>query len=102
MTHAFYRLYAYVKPQGLKAGWDRDRIIAEVSERGMPIFQGTCSEVYLEKAFENTPWRPSQRLPNARQLGETSLMFLTHPTIGGAEIDRICETVGKVLAEASR
>lgn len=102
VTHAFYRLYAYVKPQGLKAGWDRDRIIAEVSERGMPIFQGTCSEVYLEKAFENTPWRPSQRLPNARQLGETSLMFLTHPTIGGAEIDRICETVGKVLAEASR
>ena len=101
-VHAFYRLYAYVKPDGLKSGWSRDRIVAEVTARGVPIFQGTCSEVYLEKAFDNTPWRPSQPLPNAKRLGETSLMFLTHPTISDNDIDLVCEIVGDVLLEAKR
>src|SRR3546814_1239732 len=81
MQHAYYRLYAYVCPEGLRPDWDRDRIVAEVVSRGVPLYQGSCSEVYLEKAFDGTPWRPAQRLPNALQLGETSLMFLTHPTL---------------------
>lgn len=102
LTHAFYRLYAYVRPEGLKPGWDRDRIVAEATEVGVPIFQGTCSEVYREKAFDNTPWRPAQRLPTALQLGETSLMFLTHPTLSDADVDRVCETVRSVLARAAR
>ncbi len=101
-THAFYRLYAYVIEQGLKTGWDRDRIVAEIVARGVPVFQGTCSEVYREKAFNGTAWRPVQRLPNALRLGETSMMFLTHPTITDAQIDRVCDTVFAVLTEASR
>lgn len=101
VTHAYYRLYAYVRPEGLRPGWDRDRIVAEVMERGVPLFQGSCSEVYLEKAFDGTPWRPAQRLPNAADLGSTSLMFLTHPTITDAEVDRVCDTVGAVLEQAA-
>jgi dTDP-4-amino-4,6-dideoxygalactose transaminase len=34
--------------------------------------------VYLENAFDNTGFRPEKRLPNAVELGETSLMFLVH------------------------
>ncbi len=102
LTHAFYRLYAYVNAEGLKSGWDRDRIIAEITERNVPVFQGTCSEVYLEKAFDDTPWRPAQRFPGALALGQTSLMFLTHPTIADADMDRVCDVIGRVFAEASR
>ncbi|MGI9375316.1 MAG: DegT/DnrJ/EryC1/StrS family aminotransferase [Tsuneonella suprasediminis] len=101
MAHAYYRLYAYVRPTGLKNGWTRDRIVAEVVERGAPLFQGTCSEVYLEKAFDNTSFRPASRLPTARKLGETSLMFLTHPTLTDAELDRICNVIASVLNEAA-
>lgn len=101
MTHAYYRYYAYVRPEALRTGWTRDRIIAEVSGRGAPIFQGSCSEVYLERAFEGTPWRPATRLRNARELGETSLMFLTHPTLTDVEVDRICDLTAEVLREAS-
>ncbi|ROT96769.1 DegT/DnrJ/EryC1/StrS aminotransferase family protein [Altererythrobacter sp. FM1] len=100
IVHAYYRLYAYVHPTGLKNGWTRDRIVAEVVQRGAPLFQGTCSEVYLEKAFDNTPFRPASRLPRARELGETSLMFLTHPTLTDAELDRICNVITSVLDEA--
>lgn len=102
MTHAYYRQYAYVRPDGLKSGWSRDRIVAELSARGVPVMQGSCSEVYLEKAFDGTPWRPAERLPVARDLGETSLMFLTHPTMSDSEIDHIRVELGRIFDEASR
>lgn len=97
ITHAFYRLYAYVKPEALAAGWDRDRIVAEVNAAGAPLLHGTCSEIYLEKAFDGTDWRPDQRLPTARRLGETSVMFLVHPTLAAEELDHFCEVMAAVL-----
>ncbi|MXO75487.1 aminotransferase [Altererythrobacter aerius] len=101
-THAWYRFYAYVRPEGLKPDWTRDRIVEETVRRGVPLFQGSCSEVYREKAFDGTPWRPAQRLPEAVELGETSLMFLTHPTMTDADVERVVATVTGVLAEAVR
>jgi len=99
--HAFYRFYVYVRPEGLRAGWSRDRIIAELGALGAPAFQGSCSEVYLERAFDGTGWRPAERLPVARELGETSLMFLTHPTITDAELDRVADALAAVMEQAS-
>ncbi|MEI8434544.1 DegT/DnrJ/EryC1/StrS aminotransferase family protein [Sphingopyxis sp. CCNWLW253] len=101
MTHAYYRQYAYVRPDGLKSGWSRDRIVAELNARSVPVMQGSCSEVYLEKAFDGTPWRPAERLPVARDLGETSLMFLTHPTMTDEEIGRHVAAIGEVLDAAT-
>ena len=101
MKHAYYRLYAYVRPEGLKPDWSRDRIIAECAELNTPVFQGSCSEVYLEKAFDGTGLRPANRLPTAQLLGETSMMFLTHPTITDNDIDRMCHAVRQVLQTAS-
>ncbi len=100
--HAWYRFYAYVDPAQLREGWTRDRIVAEVTARGVPLLQGSCSEVYLEKAFDGTGWRPAQRLPNAVELGETSLMFLTHPTLTDTDVERICAAVSETLTLASR
>jgi dTDP-4-amino-4,6-dideoxygalactose transaminase len=101
LTHAFYRLYAYVRPGNLPRGWNRDRIIAECEQRGVKVFQGTCSEVYLEKAFDGTPFRPSSRLPVARELGETSLAFLTHPTITDEDVAYDCAKIAEVFGMIS-
>jgi len=101
IVHAYYRLYAYVRSDGLKAGWDRDRIVDALRALDIPAFHGTCSEVYLEKAFEGTPWRPAERLPTARELGETSLAFLAHPTLTQDDIGRVCAAIERVFAEAS-
>ena len=81
-------------------GWSRDRIVTEIEALGVPCYQGSCSEVYLEKAFDGTPWRPAGRLPVARALGETSLMLLIHPTLTTAEIGRTCAAIAQVLARA--
>ena len=101
-THAYYRLYGYVQPDGLKPGWNRDRIAAECAARGAPVFQGSCSEVYLEKAFDGTEWRPAQRLPNAIRMGAESLMFLTNPNITDEQIDEYCFIISDVLQSAAK
>nr|WP_218168983.1 DegT/DnrJ/EryC1/StrS aminotransferase family protein [Pseudomonas sp. E6002] len=100
-VHAAYKCYVFVEPQALKAGWDRDRILAEISARDVPVFSGSCSEVYLEKAFDNTGWRPASRLPVARELGETSVMFLVHPTLAQHEIDKTCSVLKTVMQLAT-
>lgn len=101
IEHAEYKHYLFVEPQYLKDGWSRDRIVEEIVERGVPCYQGSCSEVYLEKAFDNTPWRPEERLKNAVELGENSLMFLVHPTLTQDEMDKTCETIKEVLKAAT-
>lgn len=100
-VHAAYKCYVFVEPQALKAGWDRDRILTEISAREVPVFSGSCSEVYLEKAFDNTGWRPASRLPVARELGETSMMFLVHPTLTRSEIEKTCSVLKAVMQLAT-
>ena len=100
--HAEYKHYMFIKPEYLAEGWDRDRIVNTIVERGVPCFQGSCSEVYLEKAFDNTPWRPTKRLPNAVELGETSIMFLVHPTLTEAEIAKTTQVMKEVFTLAGR
>jgi len=95
--HAYYKLYCYVNPLRLAPGWSRDRIIDAINAEGVPCYQGSCSEIYLEKAFDQTGWRPLERLPVARQLGETSLMFLVHPTITSEEINKAARAISAVL-----
>ncbi|MCY1443642.1 hypothetical protein D9M71_600680 [compost metagenome] len=100
ILHAAYKCYVFVEPNILKPDWSRDRILNEVNARGVPCFSGSCSEVYLEKAFDNTAWRPSERLSVARELGETSLMFMVHPTLTGDEIAKTCQVLEDVMREA--
>ena len=65
----------------------------QINEKGVPCYSGSCSEIYLEKAFDNSDIRPNYRLPNAKVLGETSLMFLVHPTLTKKEIQKTCDVL---------
>ena len=98
-THAYYKLYVYVEPQNLPKGWSRDRIIESINQLDVPCFSGSASEVYLEKAFDNTGLRPDPRLPIAKQLGETSVMFLVHPTLTTAEIEKTIQVINDVFTK---
>lgn len=100
-THAYYRLYAYVRPDNLKDGWDRDRIVSEAASKGVPVMQGSCSEVYLEKAFDAEGLRPEKRLPNARELGSISIAFLVHPSLTPETVAKSAEEFAAILEEAA-
>ncbi|MUK92235.1 aminotransferase [Aliivibrio fischeri] len=102
IEHAEYKHYLFVQPENLKEGWTRDKIIDAIVEQGVPAYQGSCSEVYLEKAFDNTSWRPKERLKNAIELGETSLMFLVHPTLLDSEMEKTCNVIRAILLQAQK
>jgi dTDP-4-amino-4,6-dideoxygalactose transaminase len=105
-VHAYYKCYVQVSA-ALPDGWSRDRIMQQINALGVPCYSGSCSEVYLEQAFEGTPWRPKQRLPHAQQLGERSLMFLVHPSLTAddlhqtlAAIEQICQQLAHAASPA--
>lgn len=94
--HAQYKCYVQVNINALPSGWSRDRIMQFINAEGVPCYSGSCSEVYLEHAFDNTNWRPKERLKNAQQLGETSLMFLVHPTLSEDSIKKTVDAIEKL------
>jgi dTDP-4-amino-4,6-dideoxygalactose transaminase len=100
--HACYKFYCYVRPEKLAHGWTRDRVMTAISALGVPAFSGSCSEIYLEKSFNASGLAPRTRLPIARELGETSLMFLVHPTVEQRDLDDLVNAVRIVLEEATR
>lgn len=100
-VHAHYKFHFFVRPDRLRSGWTRQRISDEINARGLPCFGGSCSEIYREKAFDGTGWRPDKPLPVAHELGETSLMLLIHPTLTEDQMTRAGDVVAAVLAEAS-
>jgi dTDP-4-amino-4,6-dideoxygalactose transaminase len=99
--HAWYKCYVYVCPEELSDGWSRDRIVSAIVSAGVPCYSGSCSEVYLEEAFTDYDFTPSPRLCGAKKLGETSLMFLVHPTLKPEEIEKTVNVISSVMCEAT-
>jgi hypothetical protein len=102
VRHSYYKFYAFLDVARLGHGWTRERVVAEIGSMGVPCFSGSCSEIYLERAFEGSGSRPRDRLPNARRLGESSLMFLVHPTLNESHMARTVEVATHVLQRALR
>ena len=99
--HAHYRFYVFVRPEHLAPGWSRDRILEEMERDGIPCGVGSCSEIYLERAFRDRGWGPASRLPTARLLGETSLMFLVHPTLTEEAMLSMARGIQRVVLRAT-
>ena len=98
--HSYYKFYALLALESLRADWSRERILEALSSSGVPCYSGSCSEIYLEKAFPDA-MRPEQRLPHARQLGETSLMLLVDPTLNDGHMRLAAETISRIVRTAS-
>ena len=101
ITHGYYRLYAFIVPERLAGGWNRDRILLEINEQGIPCFIGSCPEIYNETAFENAGLKLEAPLQNAAVLGPASLAFLVHPTLTEDDLNRTCDVIASVLERAT-
>lgn len=100
--HSYYKYYVFVNDKALAYGWTRDSIMQAMNDQGVPCFSGSCSEIYLEKCFEQAGMPPQKRLPNAKKSGETSLMFLVHPTITENEIKSMTKSIQQICLKATR
>lgn len=101
IKHAWYKYYLFINSDNLKKGWSRQRVISRLNYLGIPCFEGSCPEVYLEEAFKRSENKQEGRLKNAKLLGETSIMLLLHPTLTNSDIDKTCESLVEVNEEAS-
>lgn len=101
IKHAYYKYYVFLRSECLKTEWDRDRIMKAIEDFGVSCQSGSCGEIYLEKAFEAQGFRPSVRYKVAKELSETSLVFLVHPTLTEHNMKNTCEVVKKVLELAA-
>lgn len=95
--HAYYKYYCYINPVHLKDGITRDDIIISCNSKQIPCFQGTCGEVYKEKAYNL-----NLELPITQQLTATSLMFLVDPSYSIETITDIAIIVRDILLDSSK
>jgi dTDP-4-amino-4,6-dideoxygalactose transaminase len=99
--HAYYKFYTYIRPEMLAEGWTRDRIIDEIKAQGVSCFSGSCSEIYLERAFLNSTHVVTECCSVAKDLGETSLMFLVDHTFSKSDITKAAEIIVGVVRRAT-
>ena len=102
IRHAWYRVYTFIRPERLKQGWDRNRIVEAINAAGVACFTGSCPEIYREKAFVDAGFQPAKRLPTAVMLGETSLAFLVDPCQDAASMRRVADVVATVMRNATK
>lgn len=97
--HSYYKYYVYVRPRMLKKGWSRDKIVRELMRKSVPCGVSLCPEVYLEEAFKKL--NPAQeRLPVAKEIGETAMMFYVHPTLRKEHMLFVVKTVKEIMRKA--
>ncbi|MFN0198408.1 MAG: DegT/DnrJ/EryC1/StrS family aminotransferase [Planctomycetaceae bacterium] len=100
--HSYYKYYVFLRTEFLLADWTRDRIVKEIQGEGITCGSGSCSEIYREQAFEGTDFRPSHPLRVAQMLGNTSLMFVVHPTLPQDQLARTVKVIEQILNQATR
>lgn len=84
---AWYKFYAFVRPECLGEGWTRDAMIEAAIASGIPCQSGACPEVYREQACIRAGFMPDVRLPSAKLLGLTSITLPVDPTL---DDDTVC------------
>ncbi len=97
MCHAYYKFYVYINIKNFKRFSTRKNLISKLNKMGVDCFSGSCSEIYKEEAFKNSKFKPNKSLPNAKKIGETSLMFLVHQTITEKEIKITCKKIDQAI-----
>ncbi|MBP8042868.1 MAG: DegT/DnrJ/EryC1/StrS aminotransferase family protein [Bacteroidales bacterium] len=102
VVHSYYKYYVFLRPEMLKKGWDRERIITAINNLGIPCFTGSCSEMYREKAFAKDNLRPGKPLPVAKELGDTAIMFPVHPTLSVDDMRGMVKAAQKIIGTASK
>jgi dTDP-4-amino-4,6-dideoxygalactose transaminase len=99
--HAYYKYCAVVDPAALAPGWSVPRVADAINAEGIPCQQTGVSEIYLEKSFAAAGLAPAARLPGARRLAETGLLFVVHPTLSERDMNDAAEAIARVMAAAT-
>jgi dTDP-4-amino-4,6-dideoxygalactose transaminase len=73
--HAFYRLNLFINKNKI----NQIKLIKQLNKSKINCSVGSCPEIYREKIFKKLKLYPKQRLPNAKLLDKSSIMFPIDP-----------------------
>ena len=108
--HSYYKYYVFINQNELKLSCNRNDIIDSLNKAGVPCNTGICPEIYREKVFKKGLYKiydakknkGDSYLPVARQLGETSIMLMVHPTLMPESIHYVIDQVKLAMERAVR
>ena len=98
--HAYYKYYAFLRPENLRLGYSRKALAAAFAEKGIAMQAGICPEIYREAAFQKHYDGP--RLPIAKLLGDTSIMFQVHPTLSAEDMDYLTSEIRTIFSQSTK
>lgn len=99
--HAYYKYCALLEPARLRPEWSLQRVVQAINAEGIACQVTTFSEIYLERAFADQGLAPPSRLPNARRLSETGMLFMVHPTLTERDVRDTGDAIAKVMKAAA-
>jgi dTDP-4-amino-4,6-dideoxygalactose transaminase len=100
--HSYNYYYCFLDTEKLKPGITSDFIVQKLSEKGVPICQPVCGEIYKEKAFESLDLpagfpTAANPLPKAKLIDETAIMLPVHPALTEENIDYIIQILTGII-----
>jgi dTDP-4-amino-4,6-dideoxygalactose transaminase len=101
IAHAWYKFGAFVRADRLRPGASRDSILLRAHAGGVPVFAGTCPEIYCEEAFRRNGMQPPAPLPVARALGTSSLMLQVDHSLDPADVAATGKRLAEIVEEAT-
>jgi dTDP-4-amino-4,6-dideoxygalactose transaminase len=91
--HAFYRLNLFINKNKIK----QIKLIEQLNKNKINCSVGSCPEIYREKIFKKLKFYPKQRLPNAKLLGESSIMFPIDPARSMVKVKTQINSIKKIF-----
>ena len=91
--HAFYRLNLFTNKNKIK----QIKLIEQFNKNKINCSVGSCPEIYREKIFKKLKLYLKQRLPNAKLLGESSIMFPIDPGRSKVKVKTEINSIKKIL-----
>lgn len=91
--HAYYRLNFCINKNKI----NQIELIDQLNKKNINCSVGSCPEIYREKIFKKLKLFPKKRLPNAKLLGETNIMFPINPYKGLTKIKSEINYIKKIL-----
>lgn len=91
--HSFYRLNFFLNIKKI----NQIELIDKLSNVNISCGVGACPEIYREKVFKRLKVYPKKRLPNAKFLGKTSIMFPINPYKSFIKIKSEINSIKRIL-----
>lgn len=98
--HAYYKYYVFLDPEYYEnPAQAKFHLLEKAKKGGVPLFYGSCPEIYKEGGFKHTNIHNQDRNKNAEALGDLSLMLNVDPSVNGGDQEKVIGFLKEAINE---